>query len=70
MNTKIEELLNQIGRSDMLTTAYDTAWVARIKEIDLELSNKALDWLAINQLPDGHGERKNHCITTIASLVH
>jgi halimadienyl-diphosphate synthase len=37
----------------MGSTAYDTAWAARLGEIDWELSSHALTWLAENQLPDG-----------------
>ena len=46
-------LLNKIGQSDMLVTAYDTAWVARLREIDPDLGLPAIEWLAQNQLPDG-----------------
>ena len=46
-------LLERIGQSDMLTTAYDTAWVARLCEIDRDLGLPALEWLCSNQLPDG-----------------
>jgi halimadienyl-diphosphate synthase len=37
----------------MSSTSYDTAWVARMSEIEPELSNMALHWLCENQLPDG-----------------
>ena len=47
------KLLKKIGQSDMLVTAYDTAWVARLSEIDNELGLPALEWLSSNQLPDG-----------------
>ena len=53
LNKKASELLNNIGRSDMLTTAYDTAWVARLREIEPDLSLPAIEWLCENQLPDG-----------------
>lgn len=46
-------LLNKIGSSDMLTTAYDTAWLARLTECDRELGLPAIEWLCENQLPDG-----------------
>lgn len=53
MNNEIAILLNQIGPGKMSATAYDTAWVARLAEVDRELSNHALEWLIENQLPDG-----------------
>jgi halimadienyl-diphosphate synthase len=37
----------------MSTVAYDTAWIARLGEIDEELSQRALAWLCEHQLPDG-----------------
>lgn len=46
-------LLERIGQSDMQTTAYDTAWVARLSEFDPDLGLPALEWLCCNQLPDG-----------------
>ncbi len=47
------ELLKQLGSGRMSATAYDTAWVARLGDIDSEMSNKALEWLIEHQLPDG-----------------
>ncbi len=41
----------QPGR--VMKTAYDTAWVARLGEIDSNMSNAALRWISENQLPDG-----------------
>src|SRR4030095_9092722 len=49
----ITELIEKIGPGHMASTAYDTAWVARLGEIDWFLSSHALHWLAENQLPDG-----------------
>jgi halimadienyl-diphosphate synthase len=49
----LTNLLDRIGQSDMLTTAYDTAWLARLSEFDRELGLPALEWLCSNQLPDG-----------------
>jgi halimadienyl-diphosphate synthase len=37
----------------MASTAYDTAWGARLGEIDWDISSQSLSWLAENQLPDG-----------------
>lgn len=49
----IEKLIEDIGPGHMGSTAYDTAWAARLGEIDWDISSKALYWLAENQLPDG-----------------
>jgi halimadienyl-diphosphate synthase len=53
MKDLIENLINEIGPGHMGSTAYDTAWAARLGEIDWELSSRSLAWLAENQLPDG-----------------
>jgi halimadienyl-diphosphate synthase len=53
MTDNIEKLIDEIGPGHMASTAYDTAWAARLGEIDWELSSKSLAWLAENQLPDG-----------------
>jgi halimadienyl-diphosphate synthase len=53
MEMNLTALLDHVGRSDMLTTAYDTAWVARLTEFDRELGLPAIEWLCENQLPDG-----------------
>src|SRR5215207_974711 len=53
MKDLIEKLVNEIGPGQMGSTAYDTAWAARLGEVDWELSSQALTWLAENQLPDG-----------------
>jgi halimadienyl-diphosphate synthase len=49
-----EELLSKVGDGgSILSTAYDTAWVARLGDIDDELSGLALNWLCEHQLSDG-----------------
>jgi halimadienyl-diphosphate synthase len=53
MTDLIAKLINEIGPGHMASTAYDTAWAARLGEVDWELSSRALFWLAENQLPDG-----------------
>lgn len=53
MNDLITKLIDEIGPGNMGSTAYDTAWAARLGEIDWNLSSQALAWLAENQLPDG-----------------
>lgn len=48
------ELLEKIGAdSSMSSTPYDTAWVARLKDVEPELSNHALEWICEAQLADG-----------------
>ena len=46
-------LLQSMGSGYMSPSAYDTAWLARLGEMEPELSERALDWLRENQLPDG-----------------
>lgn len=53
MNDLINQLIEEIGPGHMSSTAYDTAWAARLGEIDPVLGNKALDWICSHQLPDG-----------------
>lgn len=47
------ELLKEVGPGRMMNTAYDTAWVARLREAEKNLSDEALAWICENQLPDG-----------------
>ena len=49
----ITTLINEIGPGHMASTAYDTAWAARLDEIAPSISARALTWLTKNQLPDG-----------------
>ena len=53
MKDVIASLINEIGPGHMGSTAYDTAWAARLGEVDWTLSSRSLAWLAENQLPDG-----------------
>ena len=53
MTDLIAKLIHEIGPGHMASTAYDTAWAARLGEVDWNLSSHALTWLAENQLPDG-----------------
>lgn len=46
-------LLKTIGQGYMMSTAYDTAWVAQLTEIDEALGSSAIQWLRENQLADG-----------------
>src|SRR5574339_573893 len=49
----IAKLIQEIGPGHMASTAYDTAWAARLGEIDWGISSRSLAWLAEHQLPDG-----------------
>ena len=75
MNEQITQLLKEIGPGKMSSTAYDTAWVARLGEIDWDLSSQALNWLSENQLPDGSwGAEKpfyyhDRVISTLAAMI-
>ena len=53
MKDLITKLIDEIGPGHMSSTAYDTAWSARLGEIDWNLSSRSLAWLAEHQLPDG-----------------
>jgi halimadienyl-diphosphate synthase len=53
MKDLITKLIDEIGPGHMSSTAYDTAWTARLGEVDWNLSSHSLAWLAENQLPDG-----------------
>jgi halimadienyl-diphosphate synthase len=53
MTDLITKLIDEIGPGQMASTAYDTAWAARLGEVDWNLSSRALTWLAEHQLPDG-----------------
>src|SRR5512138_492482 len=75
MTDLIAKLIDEIGPGHMGSTAYDTAWTARLGEIDWTLSNRSLAWLAENQLPDGSwGARApfyyhDRVICTLAAMI-
>jgi len=48
-----KSLLKTMGHGHMSNTAYDTAWIARLVDIDSEMSNQALFWINDHQLADG-----------------
>lgn len=50
---EIKQLLRDIGPGRMMSTAYDTAWVARLVELGEPIGEQALEWLREHQLPDG-----------------
>jgi halimadienyl-diphosphate synthase len=75
MQPRVQELLKQIGPGKMSDVAYDTAWIARLGEIDWELSSRALAWLNEHQLRDGSwGAQRplyyhDRVICTLAAMI-
>lgn len=75
MIRQVRQLLQEIGVGKMTSLAYDTAWIARLGEIDWNLSSQALEWLCANQLPDGSwGAEKpfyyhDRVISTLAAMI-
>ena len=75
LQEEIYRLLREVGPGKMSSMAYDTAWVARLGEIDWELSSQALNWLCENQLYDGSwgAERPfyyhDRVISTLAAMI-
>ena len=71
----VEGLLKAMGPGRMGTTAYDTAWVARLHEVAPEMANHALDWVAQNQLSDGSWGAEfplyyhDRIVSTLAAMV-
>jgi len=49
----VHHLLKEIGPGRMMSTAYDTAWVARLCELDEPMAELALEWIRSHQLSDG-----------------
>src|SRR5258706_2728122 len=47
------QLIKETGLSKITRSAYDTAWIARLGEVDKPLSEQALNWICEHQLPDG-----------------
>lgn len=68
------ELLKEAGPGKMMTTAYDTAWIARLVEIGEPIGELALEWLREHQLPDGSWGAEQPCyyhdrvICTLAAI--
>src|SRR5512147_2313319 len=71
----IEKLIEEIGPGHMASTAYDTAWAARLGEIDWDISTQSLQWLVENQLPDGSWGAKaplyyhDRVLCTLAAMI-
>jgi halimadienyl-diphosphate synthase len=54
LNNLIKQLLQEIGPGyEITTSAYDTAWLARLVELNEPIGYEALNWLRANQLEDG-----------------
>lgn len=53
LTSKFRNLLRSTGTSVITSSAYDTAWVARLSGIDDGLAQKGLAWLLDHQLEDG-----------------
>lgn len=53
LRDEVHDLLRKIGPGQMMTTAYDTAWVGRLIELGDPIGHRALDWLREHQLEDG-----------------
>lgn len=72
---EVQKLLKEVGPGKMSSTAYDTAWVARMVEIEPELSNQALQWICENQLANGSWGAgdiyyyHDRVISTLAAMV-
>jgi halimadienyl-diphosphate synthase len=75
IDNQILDLLQKIGPGNMGSTAYDTAWAARLGDIDWEISSHALTWLSEHQLPNGTwGAEKpfyyhDRVISTLAAMI-
>jgi halimadienyl-diphosphate synthase len=53
MVQSVHHLLQEIGPGRMTSTAYDTAWIARLSALDGPMGERALEWLRAHQLADG-----------------
>jgi halimadienyl-diphosphate synthase len=71
----VHRLLEEIGPGRMMSTAYDTAWIARLSELGEPVGERALDWLRAHQLADGSwgaGELRyyhDRLICTLAAMT-
>lgn len=69
------KLLDVVGIGSMPSTAYDTAWLARLTDVDSALSQPALEWLKAHQLTDGSWgaekplHRYDRVISTLAAVI-
>ena len=74
-NAALINMLSGWKPGKVMQTAYDTAWVARLGGLDIAMSNRALNWICENQLPDGSwGAAKplyyhDRVISTLAAMT-
>lgn len=72
---QMKQVLKDAGMGKCSRSVYNTAWVARLGDLDRTLSNQALNWLAENQLPDGSWgavapvNYHDRVISTLAAMV-
>lgn len=72
---KMKQVVRDAGLGKITRSAYDTAWIARLGDIDQSLSQQALNWLCENQLADGSWGAKSpqnyhdRVICTLAAMV-
>lgn len=75
LQSETTQLLKEMGHGKMSSLAYDTAWVARLGEIDWNLSSNSLAWLSAHQLADGSwGAEKpfyyhDRVISTLSAMI-
>ncbi len=80
LDASVHQLLAEIGPGQRISrSAYDTAWLARLVELDEPLGYAAVEWLRENQLPDGswgtrepryHHERLACTLAAMNALGH
>jgi halimadienyl-diphosphate synthase len=69
------QLLKNLTAGQMANTVYDTAWVARLGELDKQMGEDALNWICKNQLDDGSWGTKapfyyhDRVICTLAAMT-
>ncbi len=75
LDENLAQLLREAGPGRMMNTAYDTAWVARLGDLDRSMSNPALEWICDHQLADGSWGAKapiyyhDRLICTLAAMI-
>lgn len=75
IRAEVKKLLQEMGLGRMMSTAYDTAWVARLVKLGEPMGEQALEWLREHQLPDGswgaYAPRYYHdrMISTLAAMT-
>jgi len=53
LREKLRDLLVDWQPGHVMRTSYDTAWVARLGDVEPSLNHPALNWICDHQLPDG-----------------